>query len=67
MKDELWMRNWNEGHPRFSGDLHRGIAWLFTPFRRLGEWIALPSAPGEDSVFARAVAQCGVGPRRKVK
>lgn len=59
MKDELWMRTWNDGHPRFSDDLHRGIVWLLTPFRRLGEWIALPSAPGEDSFFARATTRRG--------
>ncbi|ALJ14942.1 hypothetical protein ATM17_19450 [Sphingopyxis macrogoltabida] len=44
MKDELWMRNWNEGHPQFSADLHRGLMQLRTAFRRLGEWIALPRA-----------------------
>ncbi|WP_411339533.1 hypothetical protein V6U71_16860 [Sphingopyxis sp. J-6] len=44
MKDELWMRSWNEGHPQFSADLHRGLMRLRTAFRRLGEWIALPRA-----------------------
>jgi hypothetical protein len=57
MKDELWMQTWNDGHPHFSDDLHRGIVWLFTPLRRLGEWIALPSAPGEDSAFAPVKAR----------
>jgi len=65
MKDELWMRTWNDGHPRFSDDLHRGIVWLLTPFRRLGEWIALPSVPGQDSFFARTAARC-IQRRRKV-
>jgi hypothetical protein len=36
MKDELWMRTWDEGHPRFSDDLHRGVMWLVARFRRLG-------------------------------
>lgn len=36
MKDELWMRTWNEGHPRFSDDLHRGLMWLVARFRRIG-------------------------------
>jgi hypothetical protein len=67
MKDEIWMRNWNEGHPHFSHDLHRGILWLLTPFRRLGAWIALPSAPGADSVFARVAAHCGMPARRKAR
>ncbi len=40
MKDELWMRTWNDGQPRFSDDLHRGILWLLAPFRRLGKHTA---------------------------
>jgi hypothetical protein len=64
MKDEQFMRAWNDGHDRFSADMARGLSWLATPFRRLGEWIALPSAPGEDSVFTRAAARCGVRPKR---
>lgn len=44
MKDELWMRSWNEGHPQFSADLHRGIMRLLAAFRRPGAWIALPAA-----------------------
>lgn len=36
MKDELWMRTWNDGHPRFSDDLRRGLLWLAASFRRLG-------------------------------
>jgi len=46
MKDEMWMRTWTDGHPHFSDDLRRGIMWLLTPFRRLGEWVAQPRAPG---------------------
>ena len=26
MQDEIWMRNWNDAHPRFSADLDRGLA-----------------------------------------
>ncbi len=36
MKDELWMRTWDEGHPRFSDDMHRGLVWLVKSFRRIG-------------------------------
>ena len=36
MKDEIWMRTWDEGHPRFSADLHRGLVWLVKSFRRIG-------------------------------
>lgn len=36
MKDELWMRNWNDGHPHFSDDLHRGLVWLVQSFRLIG-------------------------------
>lgn len=64
MKDELWMRDWNDSNPRFSDDLYRGIVWLLTPFQRLGEWIALPSAPGEDSAFSRAATRCAPGRRK---
>ena len=32
MKDELWMRTWDEGHPRFSDDLHRGLMWLLASY-----------------------------------
>jgi hypothetical protein len=64
MKDEHFMRAWNEGHDHFSADITRGLKWLATPFRRLGEWIAVPSAPGEDSVFTRVAERCGVAPRR---
>ena len=39
MKDELWMRTWDEGHPRFSDDLHRGLVWLVARFRRIGRRI----------------------------
>ena len=64
MKDVHFMRAWNEGHDHFSAVITRGLHWLATPFRRLGEWIALPSAPGEDSAFIRIAARCGVAPRR---
>ena len=64
MQDEHFMRGWNEGHNRFSTDITRAIKWLTEPFRRLGEWIAVPSAPGEDSVFTRAAARCGIRPRQ---
>lgn len=40
MKDELWMRTWNDGHEHFSADLHRGILWLLAPLRRLGKHTA---------------------------
>ncbi len=36
MKDELWMRTWDEGHPRFSDDMHRGLLWLVARFGRIG-------------------------------
>lgn len=58
MRDELWMQTWNDGHPRFSADLHRGILWLLTPFRRLAERVA-PPVTGENNLFARPA------PRRK--
>jgi hypothetical protein len=35
MKEELWMRTWNDGHPRFSDDFHRGLLWLCLPFLRI--------------------------------
>ena len=41
MKDEHFMRVWNEGHDHFSADITHGLKWLATPFRRLGERIAL--------------------------
>lgn len=64
MQDEHFMRDWNEGHDRFSGDVTRGLGRLAAWFRSVGQWIALPSAPGEDSVFTRAAARCGIRPRR---
>jgi len=67
MKDEQFMRAWNEGHDHFSADITRGLKWLATPFRRLGEWIALPSAPGEDSAFTRVAARCGVSTKRRAR
>lgn len=45
MKDELWMQTWNDGHPRFSDDLHRGLLWLFAPLRRPGSRIVRPASP----------------------
>ncbi|MBW8296568.1 hypothetical protein [Sphingopyxis sp.] len=36
MKDELWMRTWDDGRPRFSDDLHDGLLWLVARFRRIG-------------------------------
>ena len=39
MKDELWMRTWNDGHPQFSDDLHRGLLWVLASFRRLADKI----------------------------
>jgi hypothetical protein len=44
MKDEHFMRVWNEGHDHFSADITRGLKWLATPVRRLGERIALHRA-----------------------
>lgn len=64
MKDELWMRTWNDGHAHFSADLHRGMLWLLTPFRRLGKAVA-PQITGEDSLFARAAPHRAGQPRRK--
>ncbi|WP_338424281.1 hypothetical protein [Sphingopyxis kveilinensis] len=64
MQDEHFMRDWNEGHNRFSSDVTRGLGRLAAWFRSIGRWIALPSAPGEDTVFTRAAARCGIRPRR---
>lgn len=47
MKDELWMRTWAEGHPRFSDDLHYGLLWLVARFRRIGVRIARPARVAE--------------------
>ncbi|MBJ7441452.1 MAG: hypothetical protein JHD35_20870 [Sphingopyxis sp.] len=49
MKDELWMRTWNDGHPRFSDDLHRGLVWMATPFRRIGTRIMRPNIAAEST------------------
>ena len=46
MMEEHFMRSWNQGHDRFSADLHRGLTRMLGALRRFGEWIALPSAPG---------------------
>lgn len=35
MQDELWMRNWNDSHPRFSADLDHGFAQLAGAIARL--------------------------------
>lgn len=43
MKDELWMRTWNDGHPRFSDDLHHGLLWLIAVLRRLAARLRHPS------------------------
>lgn len=43
MKDEIWMRTWNDGHPHFSNDLHRGLVWLLASFRRIGGRVARPA------------------------
>ena len=50
MKDEHFMRAWNEGHDHFSADITRGLGWLAAPVRRLGERIAL-----RRSAAARAI------------
>ncbi len=47
MKDELWMRAWDDGHPRFSDDLHYGLLWLVARFRRIGVRIARPAPVAE--------------------
>lgn len=65
MMDEHFMRSWNDGHDRFSADLHRGLTRLLAPLRRFGEWIALPSAPGEDRVFVKAAGRLATTLRRK--
>lgn len=62
MQDEHFMRAWNDDHDRFSADITRVVKWMAEPFRRLGEWIAVPNVPGEDSFFARSAA-----PRRVPK
>lgn len=63
MKDEQFMRVWNDGHDHFSADITRAITWLAEPFRRMGEYMGPASAPGEDSVFTRAAARCGINVR----
>ena len=64
MQDEHFMRVWNEGHNRFSADIARAVKWLAEPFRRMGEYMGPASAPGEDSVFTRTAARCGIRSRR---
>ncbi|MDO9364426.1 MAG: hypothetical protein Q7T60_15975 [Sphingopyxis sp.] len=59
MKDELWMRTWNDGHPRFSDDLHRGILWLLTPFQRLGKGTTPRANPDQDALSARIAPRQG--------
>lgn len=34
MMEEHFMRSWNQGHDRFSADLHRGLTRLLAPLRR---------------------------------
>lgn len=60
MMDEHFMRVWNGSHVGFSAGITLGLTRLAEPFRRLGEWIAVPSAPGEDNVFTRAAVRCGI-------
>lgn len=67
MKDEQFMRVWNDGHDHFSADITRAIKWLATPFRRLGEYMGPASAPGEDSFFTRAAARYGMAPRSRAR
>lgn len=67
MMEEHFMRSWNQGHDRFSADLHRGLTRLLAPLRRFGEWIALPSAPGEDRVFVKATSRVATTLRRKAR
>lgn len=40
MKDEQFMRAWNDGHDHFSADIARGFKRIASAFRRLGEWSA---------------------------
>ena len=40
MKDEQFMRVWNDGHDHFSADITRGFKRLAGAVRRLGEWSA---------------------------
>ncbi|KTE08225.1 hypothetical protein [Sphingopyxis sp. H115] len=64
MKDEQFMRVWNDGHDHFSADITRAAKWLAELLRRMGEYMAPASAPGADSFFTRAAARCGISPRR---
>ncbi len=63
MKDEQFMRVWNDGHDHFSADISRAIKWLTEPFRRLGEYIRPANVPGTDVFFSR----CGQRPRRRAQ
>lgn len=39
MQDEIWMRNWNDAHPRFSADVDQGLARIakaISAWRRRG-------------------------------
>ncbi len=45
MKDEHFMRAWNDGHDHFSADITRGLAWLWGPVRHFGQWIAFAMRP----------------------
>ncbi len=35
MQDEIWMRNWNDGHPRFCADIDLGLTTLAGAIARL--------------------------------
>lgn len=67
MMDEHLMRAWNDTHVGFSAGITQGLKRLAEPFRRLGEWIAPTSAPGEDRFFTRAVAHRGIGTKRPAR
>lgn len=67
MMDEHFMRTWNGTHVGFSAGITQGLKRLEEPFRRLGEWIALPSAPGEDSFFTRTTARRRAGTKRPAR
>ena len=53
MKDEIWMRGWDEGHERFRADMDHGLERLGAAIRR---WFA-PASP-------RGTAPRGIGAQR---
>lgn len=59
MKDEIWVRVWNDGHDRFSADLDDGFARLGAAMRR---WRASASEVAGDT---RIAARRGVGAKRE--